>query len=376
MPGINKILGGIAVGLGAGFVVLLFPAHAAEIYMFPAFMESAPGQTLVFELRIDTQGETVNVVQVKGKITGDVKLVSADFSGSRFSIYPEAPEMNAADNTFAFTAAEPNGFKGGGVVGRLTLETAKRGGSASITITPDVSRVYLNTPQPTLTALTIQNSSITVNAATAIVVSSKTHPVPGVWSVNRNPQFRWETKKGSAYSYLLSRLSTEVPDNVPDTPIGDITYNNLDDGIYYFLLCEVKNSACGPVTRYPVFIDTTPPEWVSLEPSSGTPDTLNKPYLSFLAKDALSGVVDYRVSANSNSFTSAMTSYVLESDFRGEVAVEAVDRAGNSTRKTITIGLPLETTGLSFYWLVFALGAFIVFVWMLWLRKRHKQNSF
>jgi hypothetical protein len=66
-----------------------------------------------------------------------------------------------------------------------------------------------------------------------------------------------------------------------------------------------------------------------------------------------------------------MTSYVLDSNFHGEVAIEAVDRAGNSARKAVLVGQPAEAGFPAVNPLVLiALVASGFFMWILWLRRR------
>jgi len=128
-----------------------------------------------------------------------------------------------------------------------------------------------------------------------------------------------------------------VPDETLDRPEGnlewqgDIAIEGLTNGVFYF---SVKRLHENDVARFRAMIDTTPPEWVAFEMSEGVPETNNRAFLTFIAKDELSGISHYDVMVDEAPVETVVAPYILPDDF-GIITITAYDRAGNSVEETV-----------------------------------------
>ena len=62
------------------------------------------------------------------------------------------------------------------------------------------------------------------------------------------------------YSYFLTHDPTQLPDDIAEGLVGDVQYEGLDDGIYYFVMkvWDGNNNYLGKVIRRGQ-LDATPP---------------------------------------------------------------------------------------------------------------------
>src|SRR3989344_4499477 len=120
---------------------ILYSANAATLYLYPDSYTLPVDETVVVDVRLDTEGERVNAVEIEGTVSpGAVEAVRAEMSGSFLPIILEIPTFT--DGRFRFVGSVPGGFTGDGVIGRLTVMGASPG-EAVFTITEN-SRVLLH----------------------------------------------------------------------------------------------------------------------------------------------------------------------------------------------------------------------------------------
>ncbi|MFZ5916154.1 MAG: hypothetical protein ACOYZ7_04415 [Chloroflexota bacterium] len=98
----------------------------------------------------------------------------------------------------------------------------------------------------------------------APVVSSATHPDPGIWYNQNDPAFSWTTPGGPApivgYSFVLDQNAGTTPDAVVDTTGNNASYADVADGTWYFHVRALDNtSTWGPAGHYSIHIDTATP---------------------------------------------------------------------------------------------------------------------
>ncbi|MBI2035864.1 MAG: hypothetical protein HYT12_04285 [Candidatus Liptonbacteria bacterium] len=328
---------------------------AAELYFYPAEQTLVTGETAIVEVRLNTEGKSINAVEVSGVAMDPLEFLEAEFSGSFLPVVVEKPEFK--DGNFRFVGGVPNGFVGDGIIGRLIVRARGEGASE---LSFAGARLFLNSENPEEIIPKFGSAKLLMapKAADYIALSSKSHS-EDKWDTHQTLYIAWDAKQEKEYSYRLSKSPADAPDATPDLPAGDIKFEGLEDGIYYFTICELhKNetgeSACGTVSRFRAMIDLTAPVWISAHVSEGIPETESQKFVSFIANDNISGVNRYEISVDSSGFKPVESPHVLV-DEDAEIAVlKAIDRAGNETAKIIE--LSPKTSGKKYIYILLALA--------------------
>jgi hypothetical protein len=349
--------------------VLSYDVKAASLYFYPQNIDVFQGENVVLEVRLDTEGETVNAIEAIGKIIGNGAIIaSIDTSNSLLQILLENPE--ASGDTFRFIGGVPGGFNGQGIIGRINLTLNQTG--VKRVVFDESSRVLENSETGMELLLKKSESVLNVSFKPAdyIELSSRTHPIKNKWYSAREVNIHWTLEEGVKYSYLVSQEPITEPDNLADMPTGDkpwqgdIALQDLADGIYYFSLKKVGSTT---VSRYPIFQDATPPKWTSVLFNKGTVESDGKPFITFLAEDQTSGIDYYEVQVDSDEFQRVNPpNFVIEKpDFKRAV-VRAYDKAGNVIEESV------ETKGGDYSIWIGAIFVILVMFVMFFISQRKK----
>ncbi len=315
------------IAISAVILIGIPRAYAARIYFYPEKIDVYSGDVFVVEVRVDTEGESVNAIDIEGSVGGGV-IESIDVSNSLVQIFINKDKTS--DNTFRFSGGTPGGFVGNGIIGRLNIRATETG-NTSIGI--DESSKVLTELGKEVEALEVGEAETTVipDTPNRIRVSSRTHPDQTRWYKNDTVNLGWKLEDGVEYSYLISRDPLAVPDDNPDHPEGslewqgDLEIRDFGDGIFYF---TVKRVGENNLARFTIKIDTTSPEWIAIEESSGVQETSGKDFVTFAAKDDLSGIDHYSVRVDDGLFADVEPPYILPAEF-GTITLRAYDAAGN-----------------------------------------------
>lgn len=314
---------------------LLPTAMAARLYFYPDKLDVIAGGSFVVELRINTEGESINAVDITGNIENGI-IESVTTANSLIEIFIDAAATDR--NSFRFAGGTPGGFTGEGIVGRLNI-TATVPGSLNISIN-DSSKLLAGTGEEIKLGTKIKTAEMDIlqPSANHIIITSRTHPNQNIWYDKKDLHLHWDLEEGVEYSYLVSLDPLAVPDDSPDRPSGtllwqgDINIDGLEEGIYYFTLKRLEDDN---VVRYRAQIDTTPPEWAAFEKSEGVPETNYKDFVTFFAKDALSGISHYEASIDGKKSQIITVPYILPDEYT-KITITALDNAGNKAERTIT----------------------------------------
>ena len=314
--------------------VLSYEAHAERLYFFPQNISVSEGDSFVVEVGLDTEGESINAIDIEGSVGAGI-IESINTSNSLIQIFVESAQTG--EGTFRFTGGTPGGFEGDGVIGRLNVRATETG---IINIDFDKSAKVL-TALGQETAIPLSFIDITANISppspNRIKLSSRSHPDENKWYRDGAINIHWDLEDRVEYSYLISRDQSAVPDEVPNRPEGnlewqgDISIEGLDDGIFYFTVKRLHET---DIARFRTMIDSTPPEWVAFEMSEGVPETNDRAFLTFVAKDELSGISHYKAIVDEAPAEIIAAPYILPDDF-GIITIIAYDKAGNSVERTI-----------------------------------------
>ncbi|OGZ61127.1 MAG: hypothetical protein A2919_01210 [Candidatus Spechtbacteria bacterium RIFCSPLOWO2_01_FULL_43_12] len=371
----------------AYFILNTVVADAASLYIFPNQSEVYEGDSIVAELRLNTEGQEVNTIETTLSLPPGI-LEITDFStgGSVFSFFVAGPEIRTDENSVFFQAASPGGFSGEGVVGKITLRSKNRGPAyaeatagrqATLRISEN-SKVLLNDGKGTEAGLKFTNGDYEVveKPSGLVLVNSESHPAEDGWYSGPFIRLYWDTDPNTEYSYVLTRDPNEEPDEIADEPVGDIKLTTNEEGIFYFNLTECNNGVCGPVSTRKIMKDNTPPE--PFEPVLGQEEDVfdGKIFLSFTTEDKVSGVSYWEVYEGEDRYV-ARSPYILQNqDYEGDIKVVAVDKAGNKREAVIlaSVGKNGYNTALALAIIVIVAGVAVTF-WVRRVKQRKKYTQ-
>ena len=179
--------------------------------------------------------------------------------------------------------------------------------------------------------------------ASRVLVFSPSHPNSTRWYNNRAPFFTWIGADSYKYNYVF--------DQSPDTePTGEILrtettafFEAKEDGTYYFHLLSKGEDEKSEVSRYPVKIDSTPPEAPLIKASAESVAVGEVLRFEFSSKDESSGLqaTFYVKLRDDGVFFPTGPQLFIAFPEKGEqsITVRVFDRANNhsESRKVIKV---------------------------------------
>jgi len=322
----------------------------ASLSLVPIKGGFAVGSIFEVSIFINTGGERVGEVYIDLLFPADiVQFVSPSSERSLIDTWFSQPNYSNHDGWVHLGG----GFQGPGLktnAGLITTVTFRSIASGEAIIEfASTSRIIAVNPEKTDILSFSKQATFTIVPVTSPgpIVFSETHPGPEVkWYRNPNPIVGWQGNDADGFSYELNTDPLAVPDNIVDTDINQIGFENLGDGIHYFHLRSKKQDVWSPPTHFAIRIDTRPP--LSFEPKVEyiSAAILYRAMIHFSTKDTLSGMDHYELaffeaSENIESpiFIAVHSPYQLSeiSQKPTKVLVRAVDRAGNIREASITV---------------------------------------
>ncbi len=352
--------------------------QAAVLYLLPQNQTVYSGDSFIAEIRLDTEGQEINVVEVDLNFPSSL-LGATDFSkgGSILTLWAREPKIQPGE--ISFIGGVPKGFNGQGTIGMINF-SAEKVGKTEVRFKEEDCKVLLNDGKGTEAELTFLTGSYEIikKPEGLPVISSKSHPDQNKWYKAKTLHLHWDLIEGAEYSYLLSHDPLAEPDEIPDKPegeliwMGDIEYKGLEDGIYYFHLREKRGidaeqrGKWGPKISFRAMIDATPPG--EFEPQIA--EIEGKKYLVFVTDDKTSGIEHYEVKEGKRDFKRAMSPYLLEDQsLRSRISVKAADKAGNE--RTAEIVPPYKITWKDILpWVILGL----IVAGVIWWVTRNKRQ--
>jgi hypothetical protein len=315
-------------------------ASAALLSIQTDSLKVAQNATFVTEVRLDSEKQVINAVQAR--ITYDphtLEFIQVSKSGSFLSLWAEEPKVDTTAGVITFTGGIPNGSY---VISGRVISLVFRATDLGVTpigIDGGTAGVYLNDGLGTKAPLRVKAVNIEVIVPTSTLdITSSTHPEENSWYANHTVHLEWTATKGAQYAYLLSEDPAALPDTRFGTFVGEASYNEVGDGIHYFVLQEhLPNDVWSPPIRRRVLIDSTPPD--AFTPTLTSDVVPGKLVLVFQATDATSEVVKYDVQEGDTVTKNATSPYTLQ-DQNQQLAltISAYDSAGNVRIATIPGG--------------------------------------
>lgn len=324
------------------------PVEASTFSITPSSGTYSVGSTFDVTVVLDTQGQSVNAIQMQLAFPPDkLQLVSPQVGNSIIQIYTTPPRYDNALGTVSIVGGIPNGINvSSGLVAKLTFRVRSLG-TATMRFTGE-SQALLNDGQGTNSLNNTAGASFKLELppSQGPLVLSDSHPDQEKWYRDNNVRLRWDDglPPAQGYSYTISDNATDIPDDVSETGSTSVDYKSVPEGISYFHIKALRDGRWGGVTRYTLRIDTTAPADFNIKVSPSERTFVTQPTLQFVSGDSLSGFerfevkivplkVDGRNGAPGESllFAEAQSPYQLPELLYGtyEIIIRAYDKAGN-----------------------------------------------
>lgn len=311
----------------------IYSAQAAELYAGSAYEQIHEGQDFSVEWYLDTQGESINTIDITLEFTSEtLEVTDVSYGNSLVNLWVQQPIYDNTSGTIQLTGASPGGWANTRVPLFRTSLKAVRAGKADIRIR-NTSRVLKNDGNGT--AATLQFKPVVFDITRGgerSHIHSPTHPDPTVWYRINTVNIVFDAQESQQYSYSFSSNLDMLPDDQPENVVGTVNYTGVPDGIYYFRLnTKNKNQDWQPAGIFRVQVDTTPPE--AFTPTIAVEPTLfeGKPFLSFFAVDKGSGVSYFKIKKwKWGKWEIAQSPYKLQAPLVGNtLLLRSYDKAGN-----------------------------------------------
>ena len=372
------------------FFVFSF-CEAATLYLMPQSQNIYQEDSLIIDLRIDTESEEINTAEVNLNFSSDLfEIVEFNKGDSIFTFWPEEPESK--DNIISFMGGVPGGFQGTGSLLKINLRAKETG--QTIIFFKNNSRVLLNDGKGTLAELSLSqgNYKVSKKPEGLIVISSRNCPDQNKWYSSTTLHIQWDLIEGAEYSYVLSRDPLAEPDETADSPegelmwMGDMEYDLKTEGdwVYYFTLRQrlLGEDWSKEISRFRAMIDSTPPE--DFKPEIGQESSVfeGKYFLNFTAQDKTSGIDHYEVTELTKTFwvftskeqwETVKSPYLLKDQrLKSKILVKAVDKAGNNRIAQILPAYKIGWEDVAFLVILFLIIRGVIW----WLRKKIQRKKY
>lgn len=327
----------------------------AEVSFAPQSGTFVEGSTFQVPILINTKGTSINGIDLQISFDANkLSIIQPSNGESIIGVWVEPPKYDNSRGTASFVGVIPNGITtSSGLIGTVTF-LAKGTGKAVVSFKSN-SSILVNDGlgSDATTNFGRGTYNIIPKPPEGVRIHSETHSSQDTWYNNKNPFFTWDKEQGvSGFSYVLDNKPSTIPDNVVLTTDTVKSYQDLNDGLYYFHVKAIKNGAWGTTGAFLVRIDTTPPAHFTprIEYVVAAVIAVERTLVSFFTTDNLSGIDHYEVGIidKSQPVTESPVFAVAESPFqipltgtdKLRVIVRAVDKAGNVRDVSIDVQAP------------------------------------
>lgn len=271
----------------------------ASLYLSPNSGTFFVGSTFDVSVFVNTGDNNINAVKADLKFDPKKIQIASPATGKSFiSVWIAQPTYSNIEGTISFQGGTPSpGINtSAGLVSTITFR-AVAPGETVISIL-DSSKVLLDDGEGSniLSSVSKGNYQVLIPPPEGPQIYSSTHPDQNSWYRNNNPIFSWDKEEGvTDFSYSIDSDFHGVPDNESEGEGASISYENLEDGAWYFHVKAKKGGSWGGTSNYLAQIDTTPPAdfKIEFEPKSKSGKIMSQqPIAYFFTTDNSSGV-DY-----------------------------------------------------------------------------------
>ena len=369
-------------------MVTPFVTSASVFFFMPQSMEYQESDTFIKSLYLDTNGQKVNAIESRINFNQDVLEVVDIITGdSVVRFWVETPTISNEKGAIEFVGGTPNGYDGEGVILKIIFK-AKKVGDCDLNISD--TKLLLNNSEATEdeTIFSNDNCNIIEKSEDSIKITCNSHLNQDEWQSSNSINLHWDLIDKAKYSYILSKDFMAEPDGISDKPkgkliwMGDMSYEGLEDDIYYFHLKQKLSDEKGWSSKATIraMIDATIPE----EFMSQTVEIEGKRYLVFSAADATSGIDHYEMSEVDLSWFGSAGSekeaqwriikspYLLDDqNLKKIIKIKAIDKAGNERVSEIVLSSnPKYSTSQIAFLILIIMAITVLILWKLFFKRK------
>lgn len=333
--------------------ILEVEAQVASFYVLPSSGSYDAGQTFYVSVLINTEGTAINAAQATIYFPPDkLKVVGVSRVNSIFSLWTQEPIYSNSKGQISFGGGLPSpGYRGSSGEVITILFQGKGAGEAKVYFGGEA--ILANDPWGTnlfsssyggtyfIDMPEILPQEIPTRVPATPVVTSPTHPNSDKWYSRNSPKFQWDLVTSIiGVSTALNQKPIFDPGNISQGVFDSKTFEEIEDGVWYFHIKLQNNIGWGGISHYKIQIDTKPPHPFEITIDNEGDPTNPFPLLYFEAKDDLSGVSHYEIKIGKGEVFSLVE--VQTNPFRLPyqspgihiLEIKAVDGAGNKTLST------------------------------------------
>ncbi len=320
------------------FIFFLWPltaGAAARLYFIPAQLD-VNSDNFVVEVMIDSD-EEINAIDAMF-IWPDDKLQwwQSFTGGSIFDLWVK-PLQPKQKGELRILAGATKPFKGrAGKVATFVFRPLQTG-RVDLSWADEIKILLADGKGSQTKVETISAYYNLIPQSSDIQVVSANQPLDYLWYNNADFDVSWSVKPGYEYSYLLTRDPTLTPDDVAEDKIGNIRFEGLEDGIYYFHLKFKPPGGkwSGKITKR-VQIDRTSPYFIEVNKQAKW--WRSSVELFFAATDNLSGIDKFTLTLPSGQSLAVSNPVRLERRlFDYSVYLSVIDQAGNKQTEVVKV---------------------------------------
>ncbi len=331
-----------------------FLADAATLSVSPGTGVYSAGTTFTVQVVVNTQGKPINAAEGNLKFNpNELSVVSVDRSNSIFNLWVTEPAFSNSAGTINFSGGLPSGYTGS--AGRIFNITFRTKAAATARLSLTGGSVLANDGMGTNVLSGMNGGTFTVQAPSTsptpeVVeyvapantpgqpsISSGTHADPLLWYKKKDASLTWTLPAGiTGVRTLLDSSASSIPTKVYETPITEITLNDLDEGVSYFHLQFRNEDGWGRVAHYRLAVDTISPSLFELSQPEEFDSSSPEQTILYKVEDESSEVRRFKIKINNDEAyeyedTEATGKIVLTDLSPGYYAIiiEAIDEAGN-----------------------------------------------
>jgi Bacterial Ig-like domain/Cohesin domain len=338
------------------FVLGASPALAATLSMSPATGVYSVGGTFTVSVTVNTSGAAINAAD--GTLSfnpRELQVVSVSRASSIFNLWTTEPTFSNGAGTVSFSGGSPTGYTGnGGTVLLITFRTLSAGspkvtmssgsvlaadGRGTNVLTSMGSGAYtISAVETSPTPEVIVEYVAPANTPAAPKITSETHGDQTGWSKEKTAKLNWSIPNDViAVRTLLDESPGSIPTKVYDSPIKNITVDDLSDGVSYFHIQFKNEEGWGKVTHYRLAVDATAPTGLTVVlPTDANLANPTQKLIASTTDSAGSPIALYKVQVNGGEVFEVQNEKnlgeIVLKDLkpgRQSVMIEAYDAAGN-----------------------------------------------
>lgn len=350
---------------------------AAEIYLWPNNWQVRPGETFLLELQVNSD-QQINALE--GELIWqptDLELLSVNTGGSIFDLWISEPTKFSPGQVSLVAGATIPWQGNSGKIANFLFKAGVNLTSTRINLSDNTKLIRADGTAEMLTVDILPAVVEMVNTESiATIITSNLIPDENKWIAVNTFDIHWPKQDQVEYSYLLTMDPTQLPDEIPESLTNNLQYENLPDGIYYFILRSrpVGGNWQDRVMRR-AMIDTLPPEFTELRLIDEKQTFGLAKNLFFAVIDNFSGINQVTLSVNDNQPQIINNPWRVPKHWLKKTKIEIIasDLAGNTTSKHLTLE-PIVPKWLWLSLLIIIIILLVVTTYILWQKRKTKLS--